>query len=128
MKEQLKSPYLELTQKVFDGQPDNVNWAGVDYDGLLHFGVAINPRTSWASERWRGFEEIGTPKISPYQPLTQIHRIAKRLLPCAFLVITGTKHIDDQKNCTGPTDTPFCTGYDGCEKYMATEIKRIGEK
>jgi len=31
-----------LTQEVFAGQPDEVNWAGVDYDGLLNFGIATN--------------------------------------------------------------------------------------
>ena len=33
---------IELTQDIFDNQPETVNWAGVDYDGLLHFGIAIN--------------------------------------------------------------------------------------
>lgn len=65
----------ELTQDVFKGQPKEVNLAGVDYDGLLKFGVAINPRYTWASERWRGFEKIGEPiPESGYKPLTQINR------------------------------------------------------
>ena len=51
--------YEELTQKVFTGQPNEVNWCGVDYDGLLKFGKATNPRYTWASERWRGFDLIG---------------------------------------------------------------------
>lgn len=65
----------ELTQEIFNGQPSNVNWAGVDFDGLLSFGVAINPRYTWASERWRGFELIGEPiENSGYKPLTSIKR------------------------------------------------------
>jgi hypothetical protein len=65
----------ELIQDVFKVQPKEVNWAGVDYDGLLSFGVAINPRYTWASERWRGFDQIGKVKEdSGYFPLTQIIR------------------------------------------------------
>lgn len=65
----------DLTQDVFNGKPPEVDWAGVDYDGLLHFGKAINPRYTWASERWRGFEEIGTPiPNTDYKPLTSINR------------------------------------------------------
>ena len=65
----------ELTQEVFIGKPDSVNWAGVDYDGLLKFGKAINPRYTWASERWRGFEEIGERiENSGYKPLTSIKK------------------------------------------------------
>jgi hypothetical protein len=51
--------YEELTQEVFKGQPKQVDWCGVDYDGLLSFGIAGATRYTWASERWRGFELIG---------------------------------------------------------------------
>jgi len=65
----------ELTQEVFNGQPKEVDWAGVDYDGLLSFGKAINPRYTWASERWRGFDKIGESiKNSGFKPLTSIRR------------------------------------------------------
>jgi hypothetical protein len=65
----------ELTQEVFNGQPKEVDWAGVDYDGLLSFGKAINPRYTWASERWRGFDKIGeTIENSGFKPLTSIRR------------------------------------------------------
>lgn len=65
----------KLTQDIFDGQPHEVDWVGVDYDGLLSFGKAINPRYTYASERWRGFELIGSPVAeSGYEPLTSIRR------------------------------------------------------
>lgn len=65
----------KLTQKVFDGQPDGVDWAGVDYDGTLRFGVATNPRFTWASEQWRGFTQIGEPVLNTnYEPLSSLHR------------------------------------------------------
>lgn len=65
----------ELTQEIFNGRPKEVNWAGVDYDGLLSFGKATNPRYTWASEIWRGFEKIGeTIKNSGFKPLTSIRR------------------------------------------------------
>ncbi len=65
----------ELTQEVFKNQPIEVDWAGVDYDGRLSFGKAINPRFTWASERWRGFEKIGDCiESSGFKPLTQIFR------------------------------------------------------
>jgi len=65
----------ELTQDIFNSQPEEVNWVGVDYDGLLSFGNAINPRYTWASERWRGFKLVGEPiKNSGFKPLTSIKR------------------------------------------------------
>lgn len=66
----------KLNQEVFKGQPSEVDWCGVDYDGLLSFGKATNPRYTWASERWRGFESIGD-KIenSGYLPLTSLERV-----------------------------------------------------
>ena len=65
----------ELNQSVFQGQPQEVNWCGVDYDGDLNFGKAINPRYTWASERWRGFDQIGeTISESGYKPLTALYR------------------------------------------------------
>lgn len=65
----------KLTQDIFIGQPHEVNWAGVDYDGQLNFGIAINPRYTWASERWRGFTQIGeTIENSGFEPLTSINR------------------------------------------------------
>jgi len=67
--------YPKLTQEIFNGQPPEVDWAGVDYDGLLSFGKAINPRYTWASERWRGFDLIGEPIVdSGYKPLDCIRR------------------------------------------------------
>ena len=68
----------ELGQEVFNNQPKEVDWAGVDYDGLLSFGKSINPRYTWASERWRGFEQIGEAiENSGYKPLTSIKRNVK---------------------------------------------------
>lgn len=65
----------ELTQEVFKDQPKDVDWCGVDYDGDLNFGIAHNPRYTWASERWRGFEQIGnTITNSGYKPLTSLYR------------------------------------------------------
>jgi len=65
----------ELTQNIFKDQPEGIDWAGVDYDGLLHFGKAVNPRYTWASERWRGFEKIGDPmENTNYKPLASIRR------------------------------------------------------
>lgn len=65
----------KLTQKIFENQPIEVDWAGVDYDGTLHFGVAINPRYTWASEQWRGFEPVGEPVLNTnYETLTCITR------------------------------------------------------
>ena len=66
----------KLTQKIFENQPLAVNWCGVDYDGELNYGVAINPRYTWASERWRGFKQIGdTVENSGFEPLTSLKRI-----------------------------------------------------
>lgn len=68
-------PRKPLTQEIFSGQPSEVNWAGVDYDSTLHFGRAINPRITWASERWRGFQKIGLSITdTEYTVLTSIYR------------------------------------------------------
>lgn len=68
-------PMKELSQDVFDGQPPEVDWAGVDFDGTLNFGVASSPRFTWASERWRGFKRIGNRvQNSGYKPLSQLRR------------------------------------------------------
>lgn len=65
----------ELTQEIFTNQPNDVNWCGVDYDGRLVFGKAYNPRYTWASERWRGFDLIGEPiKDTDYKPLTMLYK------------------------------------------------------
>lgn len=65
----------ELTQDIFKDQPAEVDWAGVDFDGLLSFGKAINPRYTHASERWHGFERVGAPvPYSGYKPLTSIKK------------------------------------------------------
>lgn len=64
----------ELSQEIFDGQPSEVDWCGVDYDGLLSFGKAVQPRFTWASERWRGFELVGNPVHSDYKPLSSLYR------------------------------------------------------
>lgn len=75
----------ELTQEVFKNQPPEVDWAGVDFDGLLKFGKAVNPRYTWASERWRGFEPIGDPvPDTDYKPLTQIRRSEKSQAEAAY--------------------------------------------
>lgn len=66
----------ELSQELFKDQPKEVNWCGVDFDGLLSFGTAINPRYTWASERWRGFNLIGKKIInSGYKPLTSLYKL-----------------------------------------------------
>lgn len=66
---------MELTQTIFNNQPKEVNWCGVDYDGKLSFGVAINPRYTWASERWRGFTSVGEAIYnSGYKPLTSLYK------------------------------------------------------
>lgn len=64
-----------LTQSIFEGQPPLVDWCGVDYDGLLSFGSAYNPRTTEASGRWRGFQLIG-PVVaqSGFKPGTSLRR------------------------------------------------------
>jgi len=65
----------KLEQRVFDNQPKEVDWCGVDYDGLLKFGKATNPRFTWASGRWRGFDLIGGKiKNSGYKALTSLKR------------------------------------------------------
>lgn len=71
----MENSYQELSQEIFKGQPKEVNWCGVDYDGLLSFGIAVNPRYTWASERWRGFDLIGEPiENTNYKPLTSLHK------------------------------------------------------
>ena len=71
--------YYDLDQLIFDDMPDDVDWAGVDYDGTLHFGKSINPRISWASERWRGYTKVGEPiKNCVFRPLTSINRTSWR--------------------------------------------------
>lgn len=66
---------MKLTQEIFKDQPLEVDWCGIDFDGLLSFGKAINPRFTWASERWRGFKLIGnTIENSNYEPLTSLKR------------------------------------------------------
>ncbi len=68
--------YYELDQLIFENEPPSVNWAGVDYDGTLHFGHALNPRITWASERWRGYTKIGEPiENCQFRPLTAIYRL-----------------------------------------------------
>ncbi|MFW5847439.1 MAG: hypothetical protein ACOCVF_00775 [bacterium] len=70
-----KQEYKELTQELFENKPIDVNWCGVDYDGLLHFGKALSPRYTWNSERWRGFKPIGKNyPNSGYKPLTSLKR------------------------------------------------------
>lgn len=65
----------ELTQEIFNNKPIEVDWCGVDYDGNLNFGISRNPRYTWASERWRGFEKIGeTIQNSGFKPLTSLKR------------------------------------------------------
>lgn len=66
---------IELIQEIFKNQPQEVNWCGVDYDGTLNFGKAINPRYTWASERWRGFEQIGVSiEDSGYKVLAMLYK------------------------------------------------------
>ena len=66
---------LELTQEIFNNQPSEVDFACVDYDGLMHFGSAVNPRYTWDSERWRGFNQVGESiSDTDYTPLTSIRR------------------------------------------------------
>lgn len=70
----------ELTQEIFLGRDIRVDFACVDFDCTLHFGIAINPRFTWASERWRGYTEI-KPAIenSGFKPLTSIRLNAEEL-------------------------------------------------
>jgi len=67
---------MELTKELFKDKPDYINWCGVDYDGLLKFGVAKNPRYTWASERWRGIDEVEKYRVenSGFKPLTSLHK------------------------------------------------------
>ncbi len=68
-----KNKMKKLSQDIFSGQPNEVNWCGVDYDGRLVFGKAYNPDYTWASERWRGFDIIGEPIMNTeYIPLTML--------------------------------------------------------
>lgn len=65
----------ELTQDVFKDQPQEVDWCGVDYNGTLKYGVARNPRYTWASEVWRGYTPIGENiENSGYRALTSLKR------------------------------------------------------
>lgn len=64
----------KLTQEVFKDMPSHVDWAGVDYDGTLKIGRAINPRYTWASEAWRGFEKYEIIENIDFEPLTSIRR------------------------------------------------------
>lgn len=65
----------KLTQNLFKNKSNLVNWCGVDYDGLLRFGNAYNPRYTWGGERWRGFEQIGDAiKDSGYKALKSLKR------------------------------------------------------
>lgn len=75
--------YKKLTQSVFLGQPKEVDWCGVDYDGLTSFGIKINPRYTWASERWRGFTLIGVPEKTEYERLTSITRVVDKCKKCS---------------------------------------------
>lgn len=64
-----------LTQEIFEGQPEEVDFVGIDYDGNMNFGIALNPRCSWASERWGGFTKIGdTIENSEYLRLSSLRR------------------------------------------------------
>ena len=64
----------KLTIDIFKNQPNTVDWCGVDYDGMLHFGQAINPRYTYSSERWRGFVEIEKIENSGFEPSTSLYR------------------------------------------------------
>lgn len=68
----------KLDQSVFDGLPDEINVACVDFDGLLKFGHYTLGKTwlrfTWASERWRGVEWKKKVPGSGYEPLTKIHK------------------------------------------------------
>jgi hypothetical protein len=67
----------ELTQDIFKDQPNEVDWCGVDYDGLLKFGKAERPRYTWSSERWRGYESVGYEvENSGYKALTSLNRVS----------------------------------------------------
>lgn len=79
----------ELTQEVFKGQPKEVDWCGVDYDGTLNFGVMTeNPRYTWGSERWRGFKQIGESRLNTkYKPLTSLRRKTNKMDKVEELII-----------------------------------------
>ena len=67
---------IELDKSVFNFQPANVDFCCVDYDGRLRFGKAGgDPRYTWSSERWRGFDQIGESiKGTNYKPRTSLKR------------------------------------------------------
>lgn len=86
-----------LTQTIFFGQPQEVDWAGVDYDGTLHFGKAINPRYTWAGEVWFGYKAIGPPQEnSPYQPLTSLSREVSFISSEFFHLEDNVKHYEEK--------------------------------
>jgi hypothetical protein len=66
----------ELTQGVFEGISFKADWAGVDYDGNLNFGEAINPRVSYNSGRFHSYNKIGeTIKTKDIKRESSIFRI-----------------------------------------------------
>jgi len=109
-----------LTQEVFEGQPNNVDWVGVDYDGLMSFGHLTNPRYTHASERWRGFDLVGLRvENSGYIPLTSLKRNTLR-----ERIAIG--------ECVSPLTTDRCpVCVDSCEashhKNEVNELKKIIE-
>ncbi len=65
----------KLTQKIFDHQPPEIDWAGVDAFGLLSFGKAEYPRYNKTSERWTGFKLLAsTVQNSGFKACTSIRR------------------------------------------------------
>lgn len=70
---------MKLDKHIFDNLPEEINFACVDYDGLLQFAIRTAkdaPRYTWASERWRGCDFIDKYKQenTDYEPLTCISR------------------------------------------------------
>lgn len=49
----------ELTQSIFESISLDADWCGVDYDGDLNYGKAINPRISYNSGRYHSYDKIG---------------------------------------------------------------------
>lgn len=63
----------ELTQDTFFAMPMNVKWAGVDYDGTLHFGSTPGKLNEF--DCWVDFERSLDPVlISGYLPMTSLTR------------------------------------------------------
>lgn len=111
----------KLTQKIFEGMPSYVDWAGVDYDGKLKIGTAINPRYTWASEAWRGFEKYKSIEGTDYEPLTSILR---DILDIKKMKLKEMK--EQHKSAWNTYGSELCAGdMSARERKLEEEIERI---